>query len=372
MKKIATITFHGAHNFGSSLQSYALQTFTQNLFKENGKECVYSVINYRTRFQKELYSYLIKPKGIKDLVKYFMRLPYLKQYKRKWSKFEEFINHTLNTGAEVNSTERLMEFYGDNDVYISGSDQIWNVRSRDFDEVYYLTFLSGKKKISYSASFGPLEINWDKYDKEKVSCALNDYSAISVREEGSLKNVKLLTDKNADIHVDPTLLLTKDEWIDFGSKRNYKNGEYILMYCLEPSKEQLKMAKRISKYLKLPIVVTRYNNKNDYFNSFKKLYDTGPKDFISLINNAKFVITSSFHGTAFSIILQKPFFALDGATDRRISNILDLTDLSDRAVDANNLEDKLLKAYDLSFDNSVKAIEKEITKAKEYLWSNLQ
>ena len=130
--------------------------------------------------------------------------------------------------------------------------------------------------------------------------------------------------------------------------------------------------KSISKYLKLPIVVTIYNNKNDYFNSFKKLYDTGPKDFISLINNAKFVITSSSHGTAFSIILQKPFFALDGATDRRISNILGLTDLSDRAVDANNLEDKLLKAYDLSFDNSVKAIDKEITKAKEYLWSNLQ
>lgn len=371
MKKIATITFHGAHNFGSSLQTYALQTFTENLFKENGEECDYKVINFRTDFQKQMYSYLPKPKGVRNAIKFLMRLPYLKKYKRKWNKFEDFINNTLNTGEEINTLEQINQVYGDNDVYISGSDQIWNVRSRDFNEAYYLTSLKGKKKISYSASFGPLAIDWSKYDKQKFTDALNDYSAISVREEGSFQNAKTLTEKEVDIHVDSTLLLSKEEWIEFGSGKNYKNGEYILMYCLEPSKEQLKMAKRISKFLKLPIVVTRYNNKNDYFNSFKKLYDTGPKDFISLINNAKFVITSSFHGTAFSIILQKPFFALDGATDRRISNVLALTNLNDRAVNSNNLEEKLLKAYNLSFEDSFAEIEKERQKAKEYLWNNL-
>ena len=371
MKKIATITFHGAHNFGSSLQTYALQTFTENLFKEKGHECSYSIINYRTKFQKDFYAYLPKPNSARNLVKFFMRLPYLRQYKRKWEKFEAFINNSLKTGVEVNSLEHLAQFYNDSDVYISGSDQIFNVRSQDFSEAYYLTFLEGKKKISYSASFGPLAIDWSKYDKQKFADALSDYSAISVREEGSQKNVKLLTGEDVPIHVDPTLLLDKNEWVEFGSGRNYKKGEYILMYCLEPSKEQLKMAKRISKFLKLPIVVTRYNNRNDYFNGFKKLYDTGPKDFISLIHNAKFVITSSFHGTAFSIILQKPFFALDGATDRRISNVLALTNLSDRAVNSSDIGQKLLKAFDISFENSVTAIEQERQKAKEYLWNNL-
>lgn len=351
MKKITAITFHRAQNFGSALQTYALSKTVSNL----NDDIMYQVLDISSDAQKELYSHYKKVNGFSDLVKNAVIFLNSKKITIRENKFKSFLNDNLVLTNDIEA-----------DYFISGSDQIWNVRAKDFSDFYFLDFAKNTKKISYAASFGPLKIDWDKYDKEKYTKLLNDYSAISVREEGSRENIELLTGKSCDIHIDPTLLLTADEWRKVQSNANYKNGKYILLYCLEPSKKQLKIAKAISKKLNLPIVVLRYNNKNDIFNTFAKRYDAGPKDFLSYIDNAALVLTSSFHGTAFSLIYGKPFYVLDNANDNRISSILKITDMMDRNIeDISGINKVNLSAPDTKIINS--ALEAENRRSYEYL-----
>ena len=333
MKKVSTVTFHKAQNYGSVLQTYALQSFVRQLGATHGEEIDYTVIDVQPRTQKGLYSIYKKGLSLTNIVKNSVAWWYRKQLHTKQEKFAEFLDTHVSLTQNYPTIEDLYANAPSSDYFISGSDQIWNVRSCDFEDYFYLDFVKDAKKISYATSFGPLKIDWDKYDRDKYASLLGAYDHISTREVGSADNVLLLTGKQPHIHVDPTLLLSMDEWREIQSTANYNNGEYILLYCLEPSKAQLKIVKKISKKLGLPVVITKYNNKNDIFNSFVKRYDTGPLDFLSLVDNAKMVITSSFHGTAFSLIYRKKFYVLNGKTDNRISDILDKTGLLDRSIE---------------------------------------
>lgn len=356
MKKVTAITFHRAQNFGSALQTYALSQIVSNMHND----ILYRVLDISSDAQKELYSHYKKVKGFSDLVKNAVIFLNSKKITIRENKFKSFLNDNLILTNDIEA-----------DYFISGSDQIWNVRAKDFSDFYFLDFAKNTKKISYAASFGPLKIDWDKYDKEKYTKLLNDYSAISVREEGSRENIELLTGKTCDVHIDPTLLLTADKWRKVQSNANYKNGKYILLYCLEPSKKQLKIAKAISKKTGLPIVILRYNNKNDMFNTFVKRYDAGPQDFLSYIDNAALVLTSSFHGTAFSLIYGKPFYVLDNANDNRISSILNITGTTDRNIE----EISEIEKVDLSkpnVDSINEAINAEKQRSYEYLKGALE
>lgn len=373
MKKIATITFQGAHNYGSALQCYALQMFVEGLCHEKGEQCDYRVIDYRTPVQEALYCRMPKINCVKNLIKWVMRVPYRIAYSKKYDAFEQFITQELHTGIPVHTVEEIKMHYGDYDYYISGSDQIWNVRCLDFQNEYYLNFVNDSaKRISYAASFGPLKIDWNQYDSVKYTDYLRKYSGISVREAGSADNVEYLLGVRPQIHVDPTLLLCKDQWKIIQSNRVSSGARYILMYCLEPGKSQLRMVNKISKRLGLPVVVTRYNNKNDYFNHYQKQYDSGPKEFLELVDKAEFVITSSFHGTAFSIIYEKPFFALDGMSDQRICNLLKLTGLEERSVCEADIEYKFTNAEKIDFVKAHEALNNERNKSRRYLMEVLE
>lgn len=333
MYKIATVTFHRAHNFGSVLQTYALQTYVQRIFEKQGQIVDYKIVDFYPEKQKEFYRIFKKERNIKNLVKNIMALPYKKKLEEKYSKFERFMEKNYNLTDQYKTEKELFENKPEVDCYISGSDQLWNVRSLDFSDIYYLSFAGEEKKISYAASFGPLKIDWKNYREEKYKKLLKKYECISVREKGSQKNVEYLTDESCSVNVDPTLLLSAEEWRRIQSTANYKNGQYILLYCLEPTKKQIKMAKMISKKLKLPIVVLRYNNKNDIINSFVKRYDSGPEDFLAYVDHAALVLSSSFHGTAFSMIYDKAFYVFDGKKDNRIFSLLSKMDMQDRSIE---------------------------------------
>ncbi len=334
MKKVGAVTFHRAQNYGSILQTYALQRFVCNIGEEVGQGIDYKVIDVMPKAQDDLYSIYKKGFSATKVIKNVIAFCYSKQLKSKQKKFDEFLKNNIQLTDFCNDVQALLKIGADMEYFISGSDQIWNVRSCDFEDYFYLDFAKNAKKISYAASFGPLEIDWSKYDADKYCALLNSYDYISTRETGSAKNVEILTGRQSEIHVDPTLLLNREEWQKIQSKANYKDGKYILLYCLEPSKEQLKIVKAISRKLHLPIVITKYNNKNDIFNGFVKKYDTGPCDFLSLIDNAALVITSSFHGTAFSLIYRKKFYVLNGKTDNRISDILSKTGLLECSIES--------------------------------------
>lgn len=332
--KIATITFNHAHNHGSMLQAYALQQFVCKLCKEEKVPVEYTLIDFDTELQRELYNIFKSDFSVKSIIKNLLSVIHYRALKSRYLKFEDFIHSKCNLSKRYSTMEQLNSEAPLADVYISGSDQLWNVRSQDFSDVFYLPFVKSGKRISYAASFGPLKIDWIRYDAEKYASLLSAYNSVSVREEGSADNVEMLTGRRPVVHVDPTFLLTADEWRKIQSKALYKNGKYILLYCLEPTKNQLKMAKAISKKLNLPIVVLRYNNKNDWFNAFVHKYDAGPTDFLAYVDHAALVLTSSFHGTAFSLIYNKSFYVFSGLTDNRISTILKNVGLEKRSIDS--------------------------------------
>lgn len=373
MKKIATITFHGAHNYGSNLQAYALQEYIKRMFESNNEPIEYSILNLRTKTQLGLYSIFKPNNNVKNIIKNIILLPYLKQLRIKFKKFEEFINNNLEITSINYSTEAELENSNlKYDYYISGSDQLWNVRATDFNWANLLGFSKNAKKISYSASFGPLDINWDLYDKERFSKLLDQYDSISVREVGSYNQVKTLTNKESEIHVDPTLLLSVDEWEKLiGDDRQVKQ-RYIFFYSLETSREDIKLVKAISKKLGLPVVITKYANKNDYFNSFIKRYDSGPIDYLNLIKNADLVISASFHGMVFPIIFNVPFYAINGLADNRIGNLLNSTKLQDRSISNTDWEIKVKEAFNIDFNYSNQVIEKERNRSRRYLEEALE
>ncbi len=333
MKTINTVTFHRAHNFGSVLQTYALQETVLKLCSDKQIDCEYRIIDLYTNVQEELYRVFKTPNSINSVVKNLIALRYSMQLKKKHEKFSRFVDDHFLLTKRYRSDEELKSDVPAADFYISGSDQIWNVRAKDFSAAYYLDFVHGKKKVSYAASLGPLQIDWARYDADNCKAALSEYSDISVREQGSLENIAAISDAVCQIHVDPTFLLGMEKWREIQSDANYQNGQYILLYCLEPTKEQLGMADVISKKLGLPIVVLRYNNKNDMVNHFVKKYDAGPEDFLAYIDHAALILSSSFHGTAFSLIYHKPFYCFHGIKDNRICNILKKTGMVNRSLE---------------------------------------
>ena len=356
---------HAAHNFGSMLQTYALQNFIVDLCKENHCEADYRVINLINDFQKSFYSNNLRFNYVNNVIKSLFKIIYKKQLDTKYKKFEEFLSSNINLTEEY-TDETLSETKINADYYISGSDQVFNIRSKDFSWRYLLDFVSEGKKISYSASCGPLMIDWSQYDAKRYCDCVEQFDCCSVREDKSKLILEQQGIQNISVNVDPTLLLTKNQWQKIQSNANYNDGNYIFLYCLEPTKHHLDMAKAISKKLNLPVLVTRYNSKVDIVNPFVKKYDSGPCDFLSYINNAKLVLTSSFHGTAFSLIYNKNFYVLSGQGDNRISFLIEGTDLTHRVL--NCIEDvEKVNLEDVDFSKTNEFLKNEKEKSAAYL-----
>lgn len=365
--KTATITFHAAHNYGSNLQAYALQQTILSLGHSN------EIINLRTDRQKDLYTVFTKRKGLKYVIKNLSHFFYYFPLKRAYRKFENFINTKLILTQEFESEEDLMTAGFSYDAYICGSDQIWNPDPADFDWSYYLTFVKNGKKIAYAPSFGQLASTGNKDIERKISLALSSFDKISVREQGSANNVKLLTGKSIDIVLDPTLLISKDKWLHLikDEKRLIKQ-DYIFFYTLFADPERMDIIKRVSKATGLPVVTSNFSNQYDVFNPFKKCYDAGPLDFLTLIRDAKLVVVSSFHGTVFSSLLNIPFFAIDGMTDARICTLLKLCGLENREITTKNVEEKCKEAFNIDFKIVNQRIEEARKFSIEFLKKNLE
>ncbi|MCI9177743.1 MAG: polysaccharide pyruvyl transferase family protein [Clostridia bacterium] len=268
MKKIGTVTFHSSYNYGSSLQAYALQEVVKKICN-----CKYEIINLRPNKQKYMYSINRENRFLSKVVRKFIIKNYKEKYLAKNKKFEDFINNKLNITKEYNSLEEIKNDNLDYDYYISGSDQLWNTRAYDFDWAYFLSFTAKGQKISYAASFGPKAIEFTEEEKEKIKKYISQYKALSVREEGSYQNIYELTGKKAQINMDPTILLDKQEWESILLKEKVQNGEYILYYSLGPSKEDIKLVKKIAKKLKLPVITTLYGGRYELFSGFKQVYE---------------------------------------------------------------------------------------------------
>lgn len=349
MKKVGIITFHAAHNYGSSLQAYALQKTVSSI----GYDC--EIINFRTETQKDQYTPLTKRTGLKYLIKNAYFLLNYSWRKAKYDKFEEFIDTQLiKSPVEYSSLEQLYDSKLPYTHYISGSDQIWNTAPNDADMAYFLPFVKNAKRIAYAPSFGQLG---NIKRKDEIKKYLSEYDYISVRDKFGQDLVEELTGVKPPILLDPTMLFTNDEWLKLIDSKPLIEGEYIFFYTLFADKSMIKFVKNASNVLKIPVVISNISNQYEIFSGFKKCTKSGPLEFLNLIKNAKFVCTSSFHGTAFSILLHKPFAVINGENDKRISTLLNITDLhicsknSDDILTKNDIDELLNVNFSIADDN---------------------
>lgn len=330
-----------AHNYGAMLQACALPVAVQKL----GYKC--EVIDYRFPYidrwsRIERWSDLISKYGIiGGGLRYIKRLVtgyYLRDdMHMKFDHFErKIIPHSRKIYWDKTELNRLPY-----DVVLFGSDQIWNSNlTNGVAEEYIGGFdcLSDTRKVSYAASCGTSDFQPES--KEIYDRYLKDFYAISVREE-SFQKTLASRGYETECVLDPTLLLTVDEWKSIIQKEKaYTDKKYLLIYAFDEDEKIYDLARDYAKANNLDIIAIAYKKKESMY-GMKVLTECGPLEFLSLFANAEHIISASFHGTVFSIIFHKNFHCLPHPKYReRTDSLLNLLGLSEHNLDAlNKLED---------------------------------
>lgn len=305
--KIGILTYHRAHNYGAMLQAYALLSYLRN----NGHDV--EIIDYWPDMHKVQYA-LIKPivgNSIISKIKCIIAttITFIRRYMRI-CKFEKFSQKYLN----INSTIQYpMPDWGylQYDCVIVGSDQIWRNHESDgkhigFDPVYFCQHIPKNIRcISYAASMGIIQLN--KEDKDVLKNYLNRFSRILVRENSLKEAIDELGFESA-IVVDPTLLLSQDEWNKFLPNKRFHTTKYVLYYELVKSKEALVFAKHKAEELGCKLLIM--DATIPLIPQRRHISYASPIEFLHAIRDAEFVIATSFHGTAFSVIFEKQFITI--------------------------------------------------------------
>lgn len=363
-KKVGIVSCYFKHNYGSMLQAYATQQVLDNMGIENetinidenvdfanGKKKYYmtQITNFtfiksklgmiKLKFDKKLKKDLGKNISIRD---------------KKYNEFEQKFRLTYPYKTYAELTEKCKDYSS----ILVGSDQLWlpvNVVA----DYYTLNWVPDNvNKISLATSFGVSTVP-DKY-KDSYKKFLNRIDNLSVRESAGVKLVSELSNKEATLVCDPTLLLTKQEWMEIQQEERIIKDKYILCYFLGNNIEHRKFAERLKEKTGYKIVslnhADEYVKYSDIF-ADETPYDIGPAEWINLIRNAEYVCTDSFHGTVFSLINNTKFFTFERysnknskvSTNSRIYSLLEIVNLKERILSGTENVEDVLK-YNIDFD----------------------
>ncbi len=320
--QVGILTFYKTTNYGASLQAYALQ---KTLEKEGFNA---SIINYYNSRIYSYYDYRIKScDNYKTIIGKIIRYHHNKAI---WLRFETFLNKHLKLSPFCQTLEELQVVESAYDAVISGSDQVWNPNaiSQDFDA--YLLGTVSCKKIAYAASAGNVTL-WEKYLKTYWRL-LHRFSSISVREADMVHPVRELSQQEVSLVCDSTLLLEQSDWVTIEQNElnsPFSNG-YILVYFLGNNISVPTAALALQNKTGLPIISIGRKIKGSYRPK------VGPAGFLSLFHHATYILTSSFHGTVFSIQYQKPFLVFEnGAYNSRMLTLLNYLGIQERLITNN-------------------------------------
>ena len=339
MKKIGIITFHDTDNYGAVLQAYALKTSI-----EKYEEC--HVINYYNKyFHKDV------KRGLGQKIKnsFFAR-----KYKKKKEGFRKFREKYLTYNNPWIMEKDLYELNDLYDLFIAGSDQVWNITCSGGSDAFFLPFVTdNKKKASYAASFGTNI----PYLDEKYIEYIKKFNFISVREKSGERFLKKRGIDCIKV-IDPVFLIPKEQWYMFTKKSEQK---YILVYEVVNGKNMRIFAKNLSESVGLPVHFITSSNRPQF--GVKTIRDAEPWKWLSEIRNAQYVITNSFHGLAFSMIFNIQFYVellQNSDTNARMIELMETMQVSGRLI-----SDTKNKAIDFSMINQL--IVNERRKADKYL-----
>lgn len=347
MKKVAIITItNSGLNFGNRLQNYALQEMLKK-YGVQPETIISANVCMNSLFMSKLRRIL------KGIVKNTNRRRCFNAFSRKYITASKNIHY-----GKLNDTS-FSEKYS---AFIVGSDQVWNHNFHFNSDFEFLTFTQENKRYSFAASFGVDDIPIDV--EEKYREWLCRMRKISVREFSGREIVKKLTGREPMVHLDPTMLLTQEDYIKI-EERPFQRlpNRYLLMYYLgEKSEEKRSYIFELAKVQQLEILELSESKDTPF-------YHIGPQHFLYLFRNADYICTDSFHGTAMAIIFEKRFTVFcrqdnDEPMNDRIYTLLDKMNLSERLYDKLTVEESI-KEIDYEVVN--KLLEKERLEAENYL-----
>lgn len=333
MLSVGIITIHKIHNYGSVFQAYALQRVCEELgYKVEVIDYVFpNSFQFGNKYQIKGDTQPNEPKWIKMLFAHAL----LRQHKG----IDLFVGKYLKLSPQryfsPNALKTAPPMY---DVYITGSDQVWSPRHCNGDPSFLLHFASDdKKKISYAASIGTNSIPEEL--KPLFSSLLGRYQHIAIRENSSRELIKELTGKDAEVVLDPTLLLDWKGWNKIATPRRLVKKKYILCYYLNYSFNAFpyvdELAKDVQRKTGYQIVRVARPPHHLTLNHTKYRIGASPEDFLALVRDAEMVLTTSFHGTAFAVNYGKPVFTVVqnvNASDSRQVSLMHNLGLDDKIL----------------------------------------
>lgn len=354
MKTVAFITIHVGQNFGSVLQTIA----TSEILKSIGVQPV--CIDYRP--PRVLYK---RYWAVKKLSIHFINtiidfpISGMARYL-----FRRYLHKQCKMSKPIYASDDFWKSCPKADIYITGSDQVWNfIHNEGYDGHYFFDTIEGVK-IAFSSSIGMTELS--KEESDILRGKLSTYKAISVREESAKKLLNQLG-LSATHLVDPTLVFNKEMWTKYASKRLVKEP-YLFVYLPYNITDKdliYRTIKKVALQHSLKIVSYSYSIRIDKYADKTILYTT-PDKFLSLMYYADYIVTNSFHGTAFSINLNKQFWVyMPSKFSTRITSLLDMCALNDRVLDEVITGNQMKNIIDYNSVNVI--LDEERKKALDFL-----
>jgi len=330
--KVGILTFPNSVSYGAVLQMYALQQAVKLL----GHDA--EVINYHNAYMKQE-----RHCGGADWKSRAKRMARRMVHSPLYSNFRRFEREEMNLfpAKSFSEAEKLTQVGRNYQAVICGSDQVWNPDITNTDLSYFLNFCEAEtRRVAYAPSFG-IEQFSDGFC-QSIQKELRQFYALSAREMPGQQLTQKLTGRPVQLVVDPTLLLESDHWQTMEQPYAAADGDYILYYTVLSSKTLWKQALALSKNTGMKIVVVggnRLNKKKMQDVQVEYAVDIGPRQWLYLVHHARYVVTNSFHGTAFSINYRKDFYVeFSSKTNSRLAQIVGDLGLTDRVVTEKNIE----------------------------------
>ena len=367
--KIGIISFYNNGNFGSSLQAFALH--------ETIKDLNFTPVYITVRENRGIKGHLIKLMRLFDLVCRHLRNPTLikrtvnlvtlsrslprlpEETKRLIQLFvDEHINYRFMSRRDLRASARNAEYL----AFICGSDQIWSPNMIECPGHMYLQFAPRRKRIAYAPSVGVIRM--PKHNAKVLMKRISQIEHLSVRESTSRVMIKEYTRRVADVVLDPTLLVPQSFWIDkLKGVPKQEHGNYILCYFLsEVTDNQVRYVENLSRRNNLGVVVVPYKNRILGIDKSRHL-TCGPMEFVSLVQGASIVCTDSYHGTLFSINLNRPFLVFD----RHEAEYLKQTSRIEHILSVTGLKGRMYRKTSADIDFSEKIFSIDFTEANGIL-----
>lgn len=370
MKKIGILTINDYSNYGNRLQNYAVQEVLKEL--DTDPTTVVNLTKTAKTFEQKTETSASEQKFSADQAyKTFKRKLYNGTHKKKIAelkeekvkRFKAFTDTYISeTDYSIKDGEVPADLNDQFDLFVTGSDQVWNPTFKHFSEIDFLTFASNDKRIAFSPSIGISEI--PEPFVEDFTKWLNGMASLSVREEAGAEIISELTGREAEVLLDPTMLLDRQHWLDLARPfKNKPSKPYLCTYFLgDTYLEQKKEIEQMAKKYNLELI--NLGNQYDL-----RQYEADPAEFLDFIASSELFLTDSFHGTIFSILFEKPFVVFNRtgrlmSMNSRIDTILKKFKFEERKwEDMKNNANYLA----IEFDHVDAILQKERQKAEDYL-----